>query len=52
MNRPTPFAEAPLDLKETAFSTSTNLDFKTAEEPINTSFPVDWDDFDTGSLDD
>ena len=55
MNRPAHFAEAAttLELKETTFSTpTTSLDFKAVQEPLDPPIYVEWDDFDTGTLDD
>ena len=55
MNRPTEYSEATtaLELNEATFSpTPTTLDFTSMKEPGDISFPVEWDDFDTGSLDD
>jgi hypothetical protein len=57
MNRPPQFPETAvaLELKETSFSAPpTSIDPGIAPQPGNTlrpSFEVDWDDFDTGSLD-
>jgi len=55
MNRPPNFPQtvSGLELKEAAFTAPpANLDFTPVAEPANTPFQIEWDDFDTGTLDD
>lgn len=52
MNRTPQFTESPatLELKET--DQPTNLSFNVTDAPADTLLQIEWDDFDTGTLDD
>ena len=59
MNRPIQFSETAvatvvaLELKEPLFNAqATNLELDVAKQPAELSLQVEWDDFDTGTLDD